>query len=62
MKGLLAMFTLTPREQRLVVFIVLALVAGVAITYRRDNQTNDKSAPRESDLTLPAEASPKPNQ
>lgn len=62
MNGLLAMFTLTPREQRLVVFVVLALVAGVSIKHRRDNNLNEESTHHGSDLTLPTEASPTPNK
>jgi len=36
MKRLLAMFVLTPREQRLVIFVVLLLVAGAWYKHHRD--------------------------
>jgi hypothetical protein len=36
MKRLLAIFVLTPREQRLVIFVVLALVLGAWYKHHRD--------------------------
>jgi hypothetical protein len=36
MKRLWAIFVLTPREQRLVIFVVLALVVGVSVKHHRD--------------------------
>jgi len=36
MKRLLAIFVLTPREQRLVIFVVLALVLGAWHKHHRD--------------------------
>ena len=36
MKRLFAMFVLTAREQRLVIFVVLALVVGVSVKRHRD--------------------------
>jgi hypothetical protein len=60
MKRLLAMFVLTPREQRLVIFVVLALVVGVSIKHQRDKKVND--LPRSSaGSLLPATVSPTPN-
>ena len=38
MKRLLAIFELTPREQRLVTFIVVAVVLGVWIKHQRPGQ------------------------
>jgi hypothetical protein len=36
MKQLLAIFVLTPREQRLIIFVVLALVVGAWYKHHRD--------------------------
>ena len=36
MKRFLAMFVLTPGEQRLVIFVVVALVVGASIKHYRD--------------------------
>jgi hypothetical protein len=36
MKRLWTIFVLTPREQRLVIFVVLALVLGVSIKHYRE--------------------------
>jgi len=41
MKRLLAMFVLTPREQRLVIVVVLALVIGAWVKNYRDMRLND---------------------
>lgn len=62
MKGLLAMFRLTAREQRLVVFVVLALVLVVSIKHRREKRLGEQPTLRYGDLTLPGEASPAPNK
>ena len=60
MKRLLAMFVLTPREQRLVIFVVLTLVVGVSIKHQRDKRVDD--LPRSSAAPLlPAVVSPTPN-
>ena len=61
MKRLLAMFVLTPREQRLVIFVVLALVVGVSIKHQRDKRVND--GPRRSSEGSPTPVvSPTPNE
>jgi hypothetical protein len=60
MKRLFAMFVLTPREQRLVIFVVLALVIGVSIKHRRDMKVND--GPRESESSPVPLVSPAPNE
>ena len=62
MKRLLAMFVLTPREQRLVIFVVLALVVGASIKHQRDKRLYD--GPRRSSAApslLPV-VSPTPNE
>ena len=41
MKRLFAMFVLTPREQRLVIFVVLALVIGAWVKNYREMRLND---------------------
>ena len=58
MKRLFGMFVLTPREQRLVIFVVLALVVGVSIKHYRDMRVNDE--PRHS--SEPPLVSPTPNE
>jgi hypothetical protein len=61
MKRLLAIFVLTPREQRLVIFVVLALVVGVSIKHQRDMSVNE--GPRSSsDPSLTPLVSPTPNE
>jgi hypothetical protein len=60
MKRLLAMFVLTPREQRLVIFVVLALVLGVSIKHYRDMKMNDGPSRAESSAT--PLVSPTPNE
>jgi len=58
MKPLFAMFVLTPSEQRLIIFVVLALVLGVSIKHHRDMSLNDRpKASAETSL-----ASPTPNE
>ena len=53
MKRLFAMFVLTPGEQRLVIFVVLALVIGSWVKHDREMSLND--APK-----LTADPSPTP--
>ena len=60
MKQLFAMFVLTPREQRLVIFVVLALVIGVSIKHHRDMALNDVPSPRSAPSPTPL-VSPTPN-
>jgi hypothetical protein len=62
MKRVLAMFVLTPREQRLVIFVVLALVVGVSIKHQRDKRVNDEPRRNSADSTLAAVVSPTPNE
>jgi len=61
MNRLLAMFVLTPREQRLVIFVVIALVAGVWIKHERDKEANDRTGRGKAGLSLPS-VSPTPNE
>ncbi|MEY2564142.1 MAG: hypothetical protein QOH88_2335 [Verrucomicrobiota bacterium] len=58
MKRAFAMFVLTPGEQRLVIFVMLALVLGVWIKHHRDMSLNDRpKSGAETSL-----ASPTPNE
>lgn len=59
MKRLFAMFVLTPREQRLVIFVVLALVIGASIKHYRDMRANDRPRPNPEASPL---VSPTPNE
>ena len=59
MKRVFAMFVLTPREQRLVIFIVLLLVAGAWFKHHRDLSLN--AAPRGAETATPG-MSPSPNE
>jgi hypothetical protein len=59
MKRLFAMFVLTPREQRLVIFVVLLLVAGAWFTHYRDLSLN--AVPRPAETATPG-ISPPPNE
>jgi hypothetical protein len=61
MNRLFAIFVLTPREQRLVIFVVLALVAGVSVKRHRDLRVSSqpKSSAEISTTPLP---SPTPNE
>lgn len=61
MKQLLAIFVLTPREQRLVIFVVLALVVGLSIKHQRDISVNDRSKSNSEPVLTPL-ASPTPNE
>jgi len=45
MKRFFAMFGLTPHEQRLVIFVVAALVVGASIKHYRDMQVYGGSEP-----------------
>jgi hypothetical protein len=58
MKRIFALFVLTSSEQRLVIFVVLALVLGVWIKHHRDMSLNDR--PKTSAET--SLASPTPNE
>jgi hypothetical protein len=61
MKRLFAMFVLTPREQRLVIFVVLALVIGVSIKHHRDMRVNDEPGRNPAPSLTPV-VSPTPNE
>ena len=61
MTRLLAMFVLTPREQRLVIFVVLALVVGVSIKHERDKRVKDVAAHSSEGSPTPV-VSPTPNE
>ena len=60
MKRLLAMFVLTPREQRLVIFVVLALVLGISIKHYRDMKVTE--GPRTAESSATPFVSPTPNE
>jgi hypothetical protein len=60
MKRWLAIFALTPREQRLVIFVVLALVLGASIKHYRDMRMND--GPRRAESLPTPLVSPTPNE
>jgi hypothetical protein len=45
MKRFFAMFVLTPGEQRLVIFVVVALVVGASIKHYRAMRVNDGTGP-----------------
>lgn len=60
MKRLLEVFVLTPREQRLVVFIMLALVLGAWIKHQRESQLYDPTRWTPVDMSFQS-ASPTPN-
>jgi hypothetical protein len=59
-KHFLAIFVLTPREQRLVICVIAALVVGASIKHYRDMQAYGGSEP--SPETSPALVSPTPNE
>jgi hypothetical protein len=59
MKRLLAVFVLTPPEQRLVIFVMLALVVGVSIKHYRD--MNVDARPRAAQSAVTPLVSPTPN-
>jgi len=59
MKRPFAMFVLTPREQRLVIFVVLLLVAGAWFKYHREMSFG--AAPRPTETATPV-ISPSPNE
>jgi hypothetical protein len=59
MKRFFVMFVLTPREQRLVIFIVVALVVGASIKHYRDMRAY--SGPRMAESSPPL-GSPTPNE
>ena len=60
MKRLLAVFVLTPPEQRLVIFVMLALVVGVSIKHYRD--MNVDSVPPSAESPAIPLISPTPSQ
>jgi hypothetical protein len=59
-KRFFAMFVLTPREQRLVIFVVVALVVGAWIKHYREMKVNDRPEP--SPETSAALVSPTPDK
>jgi len=60
MKRFFAIFVLTPREQRLVIFVMLLLVAAAWFKHHRDLTANDgQRHPESSPAPL---LSPKPNE
>jgi len=61
MKGFFAIFVLAPREQRLVIFIVLALVAGVSVKRHRDMKVGSL-ATSNAELSSTPMVSPTPNE
>ena len=60
MKRLFAMFVLTPREQRLVIFVVLLLVAGAWFKHHRDMTADD--GPRQTEPSPTPLLSATPNE
>jgi len=54
-KRFFGIFVLTPAEQRLVIFVVVALVAGAWIGHHREMRLNEapRSAPELSPLVSP---------
>lgn len=61
MKRFFGMFVLTPGEQRLVLFVVLALVFGVVIKHYRETSLNDLPQPGVEPLLMPL-VSPTPKE
>ena len=59
MKRFFAIFVLTPREQRLLIFVMLLLVAGAWFKYHRD--LGLEAASRLTKTPTPA-VSPSPNE
>lgn len=55
------MFVLTPREQRLVIFVVVALVVGAWIKHYREMKVNDGFELRPESSLAPI-VSPTPNE
>ena len=60
-KRFFAIFVLTSREQRLVIFVVLALVVGAWFKHYRDMRINDEPE-RSAELSLTPLVSPTPNE
>ena len=54
------MFVLTPPEQRLVIFVVLALVLGAYVKHHREMKMHD--GPRDSESSPTPLVSPSPNK
>jgi hypothetical protein len=61
MKGLSAMFVLTPSEQRLVIFVLLALVVGASIKHHREMKLSGFSENSAQSSPTPL-MSPTPNE
>ena len=61
MKRLFAMFVLTPPEQRLVVFVVLALVLGFSVKHHRDLKVGQVH-PNNAEQSPVPPVSPTPNE
>lgn len=59
MKRFFAIFVLTPREQRLVIFVMLLLVAGAWFKHHRD--LSFEAASRPAETATPA-ISPSPSE
>ena len=60
MKRFFAIFVLTPREQRLVIFVMLLLVAGAWFKHHRDTTADD--GPRQTESSPTPLVSPPPNE
>jgi len=61
MKRFFAMFVLTPGEQRVVIFVVLALVIGIFIKHHREMRLNDAQRSSSESWSAPLGA-PTPNE
>jgi hypothetical protein len=61
MKRFFAMFVLTPREQRVVIFAVVALVVGAWVKHYRDMMANDGLGSSAEPSPTPL-VSPTPNE
>ena len=60
MKRFLAVFVLTPAEQRLVIFVMLVLVIGVSIKHYRNTKVD--AVPVSADSPATPLTSPTPNE
>lgn len=60
MKRFWAMFVLTRPEQRLVIFVALALVLGAYVKHHRELKMEDR--PRDSESSLTPLVSPSPGE
>ena len=61
MKRFFAMFVLTPGEQRVVIFAVLALVIGIFVKHHREMSLKDTPLPSLESSAMPP-LSPTPNE